>query len=313
MPATFRDYYETLGIERNASQDEIRTAFRKLARKYHPDVATDKKAAEEKFKEINEAYEVLGDEAKRRKYDELGAGWAAAGAGGPTGAPGGTAAWSGAWGGDDGVEFEFGGTGFSDFFEQMFGTRRAYGGFGQETRAPFRGQDIESDILVTLEETLHGSTRQISFRRGRSGTMETYTVRIPRGIRQGQRIRLAGIGGEGVDGGKAGDLYLRVKYERHPEFEVSGADLIHDFSVPVWRAVLGGEVTVPTLDGPAKLKIPPSSGIGKKFRISGKGLPRAGGNRGDLYAVLSVSLPDGPTPPGERSLWEQIAALHPGQ
>jgi len=308
MPAKFRDYYETLGVERNATHDEIRTAFRKLARKYHPDVAEDKQAAEEKFKEINEAYEVLSDESKRRKYDELGANWEAGGAAPPPPPQG-----SGGWSTEGGVEFEFGGTGFSDFFEQFFGTRRASsGGYSAEGHMPMRGQDIESDMLVTLEEALHGSTRQVSFRRGSTGKVETYTVRVPKGIRQGQRIRLAGIGGHGLDGGGAGDLFLRIRYERHPEFDVSGADLLHEVTVPAWKAVVGGEVAVPTLDGIAKLKVPAGSQVGRKFRIPGKGLPLAGGNRGDFYAVLRISLPEPPISANEKELWEKIAALHPG-
>jgi len=308
MPAKFRDYYETLGVSKSASHDEIRSAFRKLARKYHPDVATDKKAAEEKFKEINEAYEVLGDEEKRRKYDELGAGWQDAERGG--GPPPG---WNQTqWGEPGGVEFEFGGTGFSDFFEQFFGTRRGWsratGAGGQHP--PMRGQDIESDLLVSLEESLHGSTRRISFRRGRTSPPETYTVRIPKGIRANQRIRLAGIGGAGADGGSAGDLFLRVKFERHPDFEVVGDDLVYEFEVAAWDAVLGCEVTVPTLEGAAKLKVPEGSQPGRRFRLSGKGLPAAGGARGDLYAELRVALPAPVGGDAERALWRQIAGLH---
>jgi curved DNA-binding protein len=316
MPVKYRDYYQTLGVQKSASQDEIKSAFRKLARKFHPDTASDKIAAEEKFKEINEAYEVLGDPEKRRKYDELGPDWERmAGAG--AGAPG--ADWRGTWGGDPrgGVEFEFGGTGFSDFFEQIFGTRRTSrrGGmwtdFGEEPAAA-RGQDIESDILVTLEEALRGSTRQISFRRSPGGKAETYTVKIPMGVRQGQRIRLAGIGGSGAAGGRAGDLYLRVKYEQHPEFEVSGSDLIHEAEVPAWQAVLGAEISVPAIEGRARLKIPPGSQQGQRFRIAGKGLPRPGGQRGNFYVVLKAVLPPAPVGGAESALWKQIADLHGG-
>ena len=229
----FRDYYKTLGVAKTATADEIKKAFRKLARQHHPDLAKDKKTAEEKFKEINEAYEVLSDTEKRKKYDELGPNWQQPGGGfrppsGGGGFPGGFGGY-GPGAGDE--EFQFGGTGFSDFFEAFFG-RQARGGrrgsafHGED--APLRGQDAEADIMVTLEEALHGSTRQISFTRGRSGKVETYTVKIPKGVGEGQRIRLAGIGGEGSGGGSAGDLYLRVRFERHPEFTVEGADIIHE-------------------------------------------------------------------------------------
>jgi len=310
MPVQFRDYYETLGVAKTSSHDEIRSAFRKLARKYHPDVAADKKGAEEKFKEINEAYEVLGDDEKRKKYDDLGPHWQNPP---PQGGPGGN--WEGGSSrGGGGVEYEFGGTGFSDFFEQMFGTRRgsrAPGGWqGFEDNGPLRGQDIESDILVTLEEALHGSTRSISFRRSSSPKAETYTVRIPKGVREGQRIRLAGIGGAGAAGGSAGDLYLRVKYEKHPDLEISGTDIIHEYEIPAWTAVLGTEISVPTLEGRAKLKVPAGSQPGRKFRLAGKGLPGKNGVRGNFYILLLVTLPTSPLSETERDLWSKIAELH---
>ena len=175
MPVQFRDYYETLGVPKTASEEEIRSAFRKLARKYHPDVAKDKKVAEEKFKEINEAYEVLSDPEKRKKYDQLGADWNRPGGFQPP------PQWQGQqpgggfyqWGGDGGggVEFEFGGTGFSDFFEAFFGGgrgRSTYGGFGGRPATAERGADVEADIMVPLEEALHGSTRTVSLRRAGS-------------------------------------------------------------------------------------------------------------------------------------------------
>ena len=232
MAVQFRDYYETLGVSKTASDEEIRSAFRKLARKYHPDVAKDKKTAEEKFKEINEAYEVLSDPEKRKKYDQLGANWNQPGGFQPPpdwggGAqPGGYYQWSGGDGG--GIDFEFGGTGFSDFFEAFFGGgrgRSAFGGFGQRQRTAERGSDVEADIMVTLEEALHGATRQVSLRRAGSKKVETYQVKIPRGVREGQRIRLAGQGEAGERGGQSGDLFLRVRLARHPDFTVEGADL----------------------------------------------------------------------------------------
>ena len=313
-PVEFRDYYKTLGVSKTASADEIKKAFRKLARQHHPDLAKDKKAAEEKFKEINEAYEVLSDAEKRKKYDELGPNWQQAGAGfrPPPGGgyAGGFPGGMGGYGGGE-EEFQFGGTGFSDFFESFFG-RGARGGrrgsafYGEDM--PLRGQDAEADIMVTLEEALHGSTRQVSFTRGRSGKVETYTVKIPKGVREGQRIRLAGIGGEGSGGGQAGDLYLRVRFERHPEFTIEGADVIHEIELPVTQAVLGGEVMVPTLDGRAKLKIPPLTQNGRKFRIPGKGMPQRNGTRGDFYAVVDVELPT-TLSDSQRAAWEAVAKV----
>jgi len=302
MPVQFRDYYETLGVAKTASQDEIKKAFRKLARKFHPDTAEDKKTAEEKFKEVNEAYEVLGDPEKRRKYDELGANWQQGG----FQAPGGGFPRGGDYGAaGEGVEFEFGGTGFSDFFEQLFGARRGRSGFGT---APQKGNDIEADIMVTLEEAFHGSTRQISFRRSDSAQIQTYTVKIPKGVRDGQRIRLAGQGGQGQAGGGAGDLYLRVRFQRHPEFEVEGADLTVDLEVPAWKCVLGGEAEVRTLEGRAKLKIPAGTQNGRKFRLTGRGLPAKGSERGDLYVVVDATLPVHPSE-AEQALWEKIRDL----
>lgn len=312
MAAQFRDYYQTLGVPKTAATDEIKSAFRKLARKFHPDTAKNKKEAEEKFKEINEAYEVLGDPEKRKQYDEYGAGWQQSG-GPPPGwqqAGGGARRGGGGRPGGGGVEFEFGGTGFSDFFEQMFGGGRrgggqGFGGFGGYEEPPQRGGDVEADIMVTLEEAFHGSTRQISFRRGESGKVETYTVKIPKGIREGQKIRLAGQGESGSAG--AGDLFLRVKFQRHPDFEIEGADLIYDLEVPAWDAALGCTVHVPTLEGRAKMKLAAGSQSGKKLRLPGMGLPVGGGKRGDLYAVVAVTVPTS-LDDGEKKLWEQLAA-----
>jgi curved DNA-binding protein len=309
MPVQFRDYYQTLGVSKSATQDEIKSAFRKLARKYHPDTAQDKKSAEEKFKEINEAYEVLSDPEKRKKYDDYGANWQQGGFQPP---PGGGYTWEEFSGtpSDGGAEFHFGGTGFSDFFEQLFGSRRGRRrGFGQDfAEMPVQGQDVEADILVTLEEALHGSTRQISFRRGASGKVQTYTVKIPKGVREGQRIRLAGLGEEGGRGGQAGDLYLRVKLEKHPEFEIQGSDLFYDLEIPAWQAVLGGDVEIPTLDGRAKLHVPPGSQNGQKFLLPGRGLAQKGGGRGNFYAVVRATLPR-EISARERELWKELASL----
>src|SRR2546430_16534347 len=199
MPVQFRDYYETLGVPKTATEDEIRTAFRKLARKHHPDVAKDKKVAEEKFKEINEAYEVLSDSEKRKKYDQLGADWNRPGGFQPPPGWGAQPPEGGfyQWGGAGGVPFDICGTGFSGFFEGFFGGgrgRSAFGGFGGRQATAERGADVEADIMVTLEEALHGSTRTVSLRRAGSNKVENYQVKIPRGVHEGQRIRLAGQG-----------------------------------------------------------------------------------------------------------------------
>src|ERR1700704_6414913 len=315
MAVQFRDYYETLGVSKTATDDEIKSAFRKLARKHHPDVAKDKKAAEEKFKQINEADEVLSDPEKRSKYDQLGANWNQPGGFQPppdwTGQPGGR---SYQWGGDGGggVEFEFGGTGFSDFFEAFFGGgrgRSAFGGFGGRQATAERGADVEADIMVTLEEALHGSTRTVSLRRAGSNKVENYQVKIPRGVHEGQRIRLRGQGEAGVGGGKSGDLFLRVRLARHPDFTVEGSDLVHEVKIAPWQAVLGAEIKVPTLEGTVKMKIPPGTQGGQRFRLRGRGLPSSTGTRGDLYVVTQIQIPKKITE-RERKIWKELAELH---
>src|ERR1041385_3479378 len=319
MPVQFRDYYETLGVSKTASDDDIRKAFRKLARKYHPDVAKDKKAAEEKFKEINEAYEVLGDAEKRKKYDQLGADWNRPGGFQPPPGwqQGGQQPGGGfyQWGdGGGGVDFEFGGTGFSDFFEAFFGGgrgRSAFGRFGGRAATAERGADVEADIMVTLEEALHGSTRTVSLRRGGSSKVEQYQVKIPRGVHEGQRIRLAGQGEAGTRGGKSGDLFLRVRLARHPDFRVEGSDLIHEEKIAPWQAVLGTELNVPTLEGNVRLKVPPGTQGGQRFRLRERGLPSVSGKRGDLYVELQINVPK-KLSQRERELWSELARLQGG-
>jgi curved DNA-binding protein len=319
MAVQFRDYYETLGVSKTASEDEIKSAFRKLARKYHPDVAKDKKTAEEKFKQINEAYEVLSDPEKRKKYDQLGANWNQPGGfqrppdwGAQQ--PGGGAYRYG--GGDGGVEFEFNGTGFSDFFEAFFGGGRGQsafggggGGFGRRQAGAERGSDVEADIMVPLEEAIHGAKRTISLRRGGSNKVETYQVKIPRGVHEGQRIRLAGQGEAGERGGKSGDLFLRVRLARHPDFRVEGSDLIHEVKIAPWQAILGTELKVPTLEGDVRLKIPPGTQAGQRFRLRERGLPTSSGKRGDLYVEVQINIPKKLTE-RERELWRELAKLH---
>jgi curved DNA-binding protein len=325
MPVAFKDYYQILGVSKTAADDEIKKAFRTLARKYHPDVAKDKKNAEEKFKELNEAHEVLSNPESRRKYDELGANWKTgpqprAYPGGAGGRPGGGAAGPGDY------EFQFEGTGFSDFFEQFFGGRANRGGgaspFGHagtfedgyepgEPSGPRPGQDIQGDILITLDEALNGAMRGISVRRtnARTGQEETQThqVRIPPGVQAGQTIRVPGKGGEGSGGGPAGDIYLRVRYAEHPDFRARGSDLLGDLELSPWEAVLGATVPVRTLDGSVSLKIPAATQQGHQLRIRGKGLPLGAGKRGDLYVSVSIQVPQEVTKEQER-LWKQLAA-----
>ncbi len=319
MAVQFRDYYETLGVSKTASADEIKSAFRKLARKHHPDVAKpkEKAAAEEKFKTINEAYEVLSDPEKRAKYDQLGADWNQPGGFQPPpdwgrgGAGGGFRRHPGGNGG--GVEFEFGGTGFSDFFEAFFGGGRGEsafgggGGFGRRPATAERGQDVEADIMVTLEEALNGSARQVSLRRSDSEKVETYQVKIPRGVHEGQRIRLAGQGEPGARGGKKGDLFLRVRLARHPDFSVEGNDLVHEATLTPAQAVLGTELEVPTLEGFRRLKIPGGTQAGQRFRLRDRGLPTATGGRGNLFVVTQIAIPK-ELSEAERALWEKLAA-----
>ena len=309
MPAEFKDYYATLGVARGASADEIKKAFRKLARLYHPDTAKDKKTAEAKFKEINEANEVLSDPDKRKKYDTLGAGWQDAGAYQPPPGAGGHE-----------QEFHFGGTGFSDFFEQYFSGGSRYGfpqgfdeagpkGAAQRGRAR-RGHDIEGDILVTLEEAMHGTQRPISLQTAnrQTGAVQTHSfeVRIPPGATDGRRIRVPGQGEPGQNGGEAGDLYLRVRHAAHPEFTTEEADMHHELNLAPWEAVLGAEVIVPTLDGSIKLRIPAGSENGQSLRVRGRGLPKGKtGERGDFFVKLQIVLPT-QLDDAERTLWEQL-------
>lgn len=318
MAVKFQDYYETLGVARTASGEELKQAFRKLARLHHPDVAKNKVAGEAKFKEINEAYEVLSDPEKRRRYDELGANWQEGVNGRPT--PGGRSRGRTRSPGD-GADFEFDGTGFSDFFESFFGGGQSGPGFfsqsagrpdgGDDTLA-HEGRDVEADLLVTLEEALRGSLRKVTLRRpgdsGRADRTDTYQVRIPPGVREGQRIRLAGQGGAGLGGASAGDLYLRVRLARHPDFSVQAADLHCDLDLAPWEAVLGVRARIPTLDGTTSLRVPAGTAAGSQLRLRGLGLPRGDGTRGDLYATVRIRTP-GSASAEERTLWEQLARI----
>ncbi len=306
MSADFKDYYKALGVPRDASTADIKKAFRKLARVHHPDVAKDKKSAEEKFKEINEANEVLSDPEKRKKYDELGTD--------PRVKPRPNSH------AGQGHEFNFGGTGFSDFFEQYFSGASRYGfpeGGGPNVRER-SGSDIEGDILVTLEEAMHGAVRSISLQMTEaiSGKVETHSfqVRIPPGVTDGKRIRVPGQGEPGSGNGPAGDLYLRVRHAAHPDFHTEGHDLYYDLDIAPWEAVLGADLTMPTLDGPIKLRIPPNSENGQQLRVRSRGLPKGkSGERGDFHATITLRLPS-LISDAERELWEKlrdISTFHP--
>jgi curved DNA-binding protein len=328
----FKDYYQTLGIPKTAPAKEIKQAYRKLARKFHPDVNPGDKASETRFKEINEAYEVLGDPEKRRKYDELGANWRLyeqaqqQGHAWPGGSPfggGGGVGEGGAWtinmGGPGGyrtmTEEEmhdlFGNEDpFSDFFKTFFGGNAAEGGRARQTRAPRsqKGRDIEHEVELTLEEAFHGAMRRISIKQG--GHARSVDVRIPAGVKDGSRVRAAGEGEAGANGGIAGDLYLRVRLKPHPVFERRGNDLHAKVAVSVTTAVLGGEALVPTITGSVRLKIPETTQSGQVFRLKGHGMPAVGkpDDRGDLYATIDVQLPRSLTK-DQRQHYEALAKM----
>jgi curved DNA-binding protein len=301
MPVAFQDYYEALGVSRDASEDEIRQAYRRLARRYHPDINKES-GAEDRFKQVSEAYEVLRDPEKRERYDRLGANWRAG-----QDAPG-AGGFEEAFRAGDGfgdVRVEFGGGDFSDFFDSVFGRRRGPGGARTGSDGfSMRGADHEAILDLALEEAARGGKRWLSLGEGRS-----IEVDIPRGVRDGQRIRLAGEGGAGAGGGPPGDLLLRVRLRPHPRFRVDGRDLYVDLAISPWEAALGADVPVPTLDGNAQVKVPPGSSSGRRLRLRGQGLPgSAGAQAGDLYAVLTIRVPSKLTKK-ERELFERLASV----
>lgn len=304
----FKDYYTTLGVSKNASQDEIQRAYRKLARQYHPDVNKDS-GAEERFKDIGEAYEVLKDPEKRAKYDRYGTAWKAAQQSGGTPPPGYEDVWFDV--GDLGREFQFGGgEGFSSFFERLFGgargSGRGYSSSGWQQVMP--GADQEAHLTLSLEEAARGGAREITLTNPTTGQAKTYMVHIPQGILPGQRIRLAGQGASGVGGAPAGDLYLLVEILPHPVFRLEGRDLYTKLPVTPWEAALGAEVTLTTLQGAVHLKVPSGSSSGRKIRLRGKGFPNSKSGAGDLYAEISVTVPEHLTD-DERRLFEQLAKV----
>jgi len=334
----FKDYYSTLGVSKTASEKEIKQAFRKLARKHHPDVNPGDKSAETRFKEINEAYEVLGDPPKRKKYDELGANWRAyEQAGGPGGAGfdpsqfgggGWNAHFGGGGGGQSGyrtmtpeeMNEMFGDDNpFSDFFQTFFGgagggDARGRGGRGQrgaQSRASHarQGRDLEQEIELPLEDVYQGTTRRFSIQH--DGQTRTVDVRIPAGVGDGSRVRVSGEGEQGSGGAQSGDLYLRIRTTPHPQFERKGRDLYTRVPIPLTTAVLGGEADVRTLGGKSlRLKIPPTTQNAQVFRLKGHGMPATGkpAEPGDLYATVDVQLPRDLTPE-QRKHFEALQKL----
>jgi curved DNA-binding protein len=325
----FKDYYSTLGVAKTATDKEIKQAFRKLARKYHPDVNPGDKAAEAKFKEVNEANEVLSDPQKRKKYDELGANWRAYENVPPGADPfGGGAPFGGQWntgGGPGGfrtmTEEEmnemFGGGGgdspFSDFFKTFFGgmgPEEAAGARGGRARPRARkGQDVEHPFELDLEDAIRGSVQRLQLRH--DGHARTVEVRIPPGVTDGSRVRVAGEGGRGSGSAASGDLYLRVQLKPHPVFDVKGRDVYTRARVPVPIAVLGGEVDVTTPEHKTlRLKLPAGTQSGQRFRLRGHGLPQVGkpDERGDLYANVEVDVPK-MLSDDEKRLYEELRKL----
>jgi DnaJ-class molecular chaperone len=325
MDTRTRDYYKILGVGRNASEKDIKSAYRKLARKYHPDVNPGEKAAEDKFKEIGEAYEVLSDPEKRRRYDQFGTGWARGpqgvppgwevfrpgrvrpGGGGRRGAPG-TPGTPGA----PSIDFETAAGDLGEFFDSLLG-RGARGNTRTATR-PRAGEDLEQEVAVNLEEAYNGGLREfvidVPDASGRP-TRERIEVKIPAGVRDGTRLRVAGKGHPGLNNGPRGDLYLRIRLSPHERLERRGDDLHTDVPVPLLDAILGGEVEIQTLSGRGTFRIPPETQNGKTFRLAGQGMPKmGGGGRGDFYARVKVVLPDKLTD-GERDLFQELRKLRP--
>jgi curved DNA-binding protein len=301
MAVSYKDYYRVLGVPRSASADDIAKAFKKLARKHHPDLNAGNAGAEEKFKEVNEAYEVLKDPEKRGLYDRLG----------PEGLHG--QQFRGAPGFEN-VRFNFGASGdsssgFSDFFETIFGQAAGRGGggpdpFGGFSARPRRGRDAEAEFSISLEDAVKGGRKTVSL--GEARGERTLEVNIPAGIREGARLRLAGQGNPPSGGGTSGDLFLRVRFAPHPLFHVNETNLLYELPLAPWDAALGAKARVPTLEGEVELTIPPNSSSGRKFRLRGKGLG-SGAARGDLLVSVRIVLPP-KSSERERRLWEELAA-----
>jgi len=311
----YKNYYTILGVDKSATEKDIKRAYRQLARKFHPDKNPDDKAAEEKFKEINEAYEVLGDPGNRAKYDQLGRSYHRYQQMG--GSPGGFdySQWSrpggaGAQYQQVNIDFDdlFGGSsGFSDFFQSIFGGGRRTRSSNYESlygqQVPQKGQDIEYKVDITLEEAFQGTTRTLS----REGS-DQITARIPRGAKSGTKVRLSGKGDTGPAG--PGNLYLVIRVVPHQSYKRDGNNLAVDVPVDVVDAVLGSKVTVPTLSGPVKLSIPPATQGGQIFRLKGKGMPdlRSPDEFGDLLVKVRIRVPE-KLNDDEQALYKQLADL----
>jgi curved DNA-binding protein len=313
----YKDYYKILGVSKNARSDEIKKVYRKLARQYHPDLHPGDKAAEEKFKEINEAYEVLSDPEKRQKYDQFGSQWQQFTRSGGRPQDFDWSQWTARPGGQTYTrtvtpeEFEqmfgsgFGG--FSDFFEALFGGLGRQPGAGYQPRGAraVRGQDIEHTVQITLEEALHGTTRALEWEDGKR-----IEAKIPPGVKTGSRVRLSGQGAAGSGGGPAGDLYLKIEVLPHPKFTREGDDLKTTVPVDLYTAILGGSIQVPALDRTVELTIPPETANGKVFRLRNLGMPKLKNpqERGNLYVTVQVQLPRNLSQQ-ERELFEKLRAL----
>ncbi|HEY9063360.1 MAG TPA: DnaJ C-terminal domain-containing protein [Burkholderiaceae bacterium] len=324
----FKDYYATLGVARDASQDEIKQAYRKLARKYHPDVSKEADA-EARFKELGEANEVLKDPEKRAAYDQAALQWERQRASGRQDfepPPGWDAGFEFRGRGDEGATFSaedlFGAGEYSDFFEALFGRMRrgAGGAAGRASSLHERGQDHHAKVVIALEDAYRGAQRSLSLRmpaldqHGRVVTHErTLTVSIPKGVRAGQHLRLAGQGGPGLGDAPAGDLFLEIEFEAHRHYRVDGRDVYVDLPVAPWEAALGAVVDAPTPDGVVQLTIPAGSQSGRKLRLKGRGIPGGGPGKdaGDLYAVLAIALPSA-TAPNVKAAYEALAAAAAG-
>lgn len=302
MAVQFKDYYDILGVSRDASREDIQRAYRKLARKFHPDLNKDA-GSDEKFKEINEAYEVLKDPAKREKYDQVGKGWQQGDSFQP---PPGWQYHSDFGRGRQGPQETFfwssGGGEYSDFFEALFGGHFHKDFQGAQDGRPFsinrRGSDHETVLRIPLEEAFRGGTKTFTLQSAgpsADGSLSTreksYDVKIPPGILPGQKIRLSGQGGRGTGGGGSGDLLLKVELEPHPRFRLQGRDLYTELAITPWEAALGAQIHIQTLAEPVTLRVPPGTQSGQKLRLRAKGMPNPKGPRGDLYAVMQIRVP----------------------